>query len=299
MSLRANRKTNCITQFFVVLWEDLQTRDAQRSKRNSAASGIAPDSILGRVPSHLSDNGSSDGGIFDETVSAYSSRRKAAEQLLVNALVDSHAKAFRAYASKVQWTTVGDAAVLGTLTITLSSCPCQRLTSHTTDDPSQFSITPELDEPLRILQRNFDYLTKALSTASFRRVWHEALDKLQDLLWTSVLLKQSFTTLGAAQFAHDGGAVFSLVERYIPGGSGALDSLREGMQLLNLATAAPADSAEGSAPGLTLKEASDRVFTDNDEARKVLEELGLHVLTPVNARYILQRRVENNENIGW
>ncbi|KID92434.1 RINT-1 family protein [Metarhizium guizhouense ARSEF 977] len=266
-------------EFFVVLWEDLQTRDAQRSKRNSAASGIAPDSILGRVPSHLSDNGSSDSGIFDETVSAYSSRRKAAEQLLVNALVDSHAKAFRTYASKVQWTTVGDAAVL--------------------DDPSQFSITPELDEPLRILQRNFDYLTKALSTASFRRVWHEALDKLQDLLWTSVLLKQSFTTLGAAQFAHDGGAVFSLVERYIPGGSGALDSLREGMQLLNLATAAPADSAEGSAPGLTLKEASDRVFTDNDEARKVLEELGLHVLTPVNARYILQRRVENNENIGW
>ncbi|EFY99657.1 RINT-1/TIP-1 family protein [Metarhizium robertsii] len=266
-------------EFFVVLWEDLQTRDAQRSKRNSAASGIAPDSILGRVPSHLSDNGSSDSGIFDETVSAYSSRRKAAEQLLVNALVDSHAKAFRAYASKVQWTTVGDAAVL--------------------DDPSQFSISPELDEPLRILQRNFDYLTKALSTASFRRVWHEALDKLQDLLWTSVLLKQSFTTLGAAQFAHDGGAVFSLVERYIPGGSGALDSLREGMQLLNLATAAPADSAEGRAPGLTLKEASDRVFTDNDEARKVLEELGLHVLTPVNARYILQRRVENNENIGW
>ncbi|KAH0599181.1 hypothetical protein MHUMG1_03298 [Metarhizium humberi] len=266
-------------EFFVVLWEDLQTRDAQRSKRNSAASSITPDSILGRVPSHLSDNGSSDSGIFDETVSAYSSRRKAAEQLLVNALVDSHAKAFRAYASKVQWTTVGDAAVL--------------------DDPSQFSITPELDEPLRILQRNFDYLTKALSTASFRRVWHEALDKLQDLLWTSVLLKQSFTTLGAAQFAHDGGAVFSLVERYIPGGSGALDSLREGMQLLNLATAVPAGSAEGSAPGLTLKEASDRVFTDNNEARKVLEELGLHVLTPVNARYILQRRVENNENIGW
>ncbi|EFY89256.1 RINT-1 family protein [Metarhizium acridum CQMa 102] len=266
-------------EFFVVLWEDLQARDAQQSKRNSAASGMAPDSILSRVPGHLSDSGSSDSGIFDETVSAYSSRRKAAEQLLVNALVDSHAKAFRAYVSKVQWTTVGDAAVL--------------------DDPSQLSITPELDEPLRILQRNFDYLTRALSTASFRRVWHDALDKLQDLLWTSVLLKQSFTTLGAAQFAHDGGAVFSLVERYIPGGSGALESLREGMQLLNLSTAAPTDSAEGSASGLTLKEASDRVFTDNDEARKVLEELGLHVLTPVNARHILQRRVENNENIGW
>ncbi|KHO01016.1 RINT-1 family protein [Metarhizium album ARSEF 1941] len=266
-------------EFFVVLWEDLQARDAQRSKRNSAASGIEPGGILGRVPSNVGDGSNSDSGIFDETVSAYSSRRNVAEQLLVNALADSHAKSFRAYVNKVQWTTVGDAAAL--------------------DEPWQFSITPELDEPLRILQRNFDFLTRALSTASFRRVWHDALDKLQDLLWTSVLLKQSFTTLGAAQFAHDGGALFSLVERFIPGGSGALDSLREGMQLLNLPTAAPADNTGGSVTRLTLKEASDRVFTDNDEARKALDELGLRVLTPVNARYILQRRVENNENIGW
>ncbi|OAQ66528.1 RINT-1 family protein [Pochonia chlamydosporia 170] len=267
-------------EFFVVLWEDLQARDRQQSKRNSAASGIEPESILGRVPSNLGDNGNNDSGIFDETVSAYTSRRKAAEQLLINALADSHAKAFRAYINKVQWTTVGDAAVL--------------------DDPSQLSITPELDEPLRIMQRNFEYLVKTLSTASFRRVWHEALNKLQDLLWSSVLLKQSFTTLGAAQFAHDGGAIFSLVEGYIPGGSGPLDSLREGMQLLNLPTAASADNPDGSTSGLlTLKEASDRAFTNNDEARKVLEDLGLEVLTPVNARYILQRRVENNENIGW
>lgn len=71
------------------------------------------------------------------------------------------------------------------------------------------------------------------------------------------------------------------------------------MQLLNLPTADPADDTDGAAPRLTLKEASDRAFTNNDEARTVLEELGLEVLTPANARYILQRRVENNENIGW
>jgi hypothetical protein len=97
-----------------VLWQDLQARDANRSKRNSAASGIEPESILGRVPSNLGDGDNSDSGIFDETVSAYASRRKAAEQLLVTALADSHAKAFRAYVNKVHWTTVGDAAVLGT-----------------------------------------------------------------------------------------------------------------------------------------------------------------------------------------
>ncbi|KAG6040347.1 hypothetical protein E4U41_000853 [Claviceps citrina] len=276
--------------FFILLWEELHARDAQQSKRSSAASGLASLDIPGRIPD-TSTEGKIDGGIFDETVSAFSSRRQAAEQLLVNALVDGHAKAFRSYINNVQWTTVGDAAIL--------------------DDPfQQTSVTSELDEPLRVLQRDLEFLARALSTAAFRRIWHQALTRLQDLLWNGILLKQSFTTLGAAQFARDCGAIFSLVERFVPNGSAALESLREGLRLLNLPTetATAADSAhkgvdvdgdDNEAAALTLKQASDRAFTNNDEARKVLDELRLEALTPVNARYILQRRVENNENIGW
>lgn len=162
------------------------------------------------------------------------------------------------------------------------------------DDPSQLSVTPELDEPLHVLKRNLDFLSKTLSTASLRRVWHEVLDRMQDMLWNGVLMQQSFTTLGAAQFAHDGAVILALVDRYLPGGSSGLEALREGMQLLNL----PASAGEGAGRA-TLKEASDRAFTSNDEARRVLEELGLDALTPVNARHILERRVENNENVGW
>lgn len=129
--------------------------------------------------------------------------------------------------------------------------------------------------------------------ASFRRVCREALEKLQDVLWNGVLIRQTFTTLGALQFLHDGSAIFALIDRYIPGGSATLDCLRDGMRLLSL----PAETdVEGE---MSLKEASARAFTDNDEARLVLEELRLDALTPVNARQILQRRVENNENIGW
>ncbi|KAG6011057.1 hypothetical protein E4U21_000088 [Claviceps maximensis] len=272
--------------FFVVLWKELQARDVQRSKRGSVGSIIESHGIESLVPSTLSEGGNG-GGIFDETVSAYSSRRQAAEKLLVSALADAHAKACRNYVNKVQWTTVGESAIL--------------------DDPLQTSVTSELDEPLRILQRDLEFLAKALSTAAFRRIWHQALVKLQDLLWNGVLLKQSFTTLGAAQFAHDCEAIFSLVEQYIPGGSAALDSLRQGLQLLNLPTeTTAADHAHASGDGgdktgltLTLKQASDRAFTNNDEAREVLNELKLEALTPANARYILQRRVENNENIEW
>ncbi|KAM4057895.1 RINT-1 / TIP-1 family protein [Hirsutella rhossiliensis] len=255
-------------EFFAALWEDIQARDARRR-----SSEVGRDGLQGRLPD-TSAEGDEESGIFDETVAAYTMRRKAAEELLTGALTESHSKAFRAYLNQVQWTTVGETAVL--------------------DDPSQLSITPELDEPLHVLKRNLDFLYKTLSTASLRRVWHEALDRLQDMLWNGVLVRQSFTTLGAAQFAHDGAAILALVDRYLPGGSSALEALREGTRLLNL----PASVGEG-ASGTTLKEASDRAFTSNDEARRVLEELGLEALTPVNARHILERRVENNENVGW
>ncbi|RBR24142.1 uncharacterized protein FIESC28_03042 [Fusarium coffeatum] len=257
-------------EFFVSLWDELQTRALHRtSQGNNITSTMSYDDVKDRTSAAVGEK-HEDGALFDETATAYSMRRKAAQELLVGALVESHNKAFRAYTTRVQWTTVGETAIL-----------------------DELAITPELDEPLRILQRNFDFLIKALSTAVFRRVWREALSKLQDHLWSTVLMRQSFTTYGATQFRRDGVALVAVVERYIPNGSSILDSLTEGMQLLSLPVEA------GEAGGLTLKEASDRVFTDNEEARKVLEELHLEELSPQSARNILQRRVENNENVGW
>ncbi|KAM0427276.1 hypothetical protein ACHAPT_007709 [Fusarium lateritium] len=254
-------------EFFVSLWDELQTRAAHRS--SNITSTMSYEDVKDRTSAAVGRN-DEDGALFDETVAAYSLRRKTAEELLVGALAESHGKAFRAYTTRVQWTTVGEAAIL-----------------------DELAITPELDEPLRILQRNLDFLAKPLSAAAFRRVWREALVKIQDHLWQSVLLRQHFTTYGATQFRRDGDALAAIIDRYIPGGSSTLDILTEGMRLLSL----PVEAGEGG--GLTLKEASDRVFTDSDEARKVLQELGLNELTPHNARNILQRRVENNENVGW
>lgn len=65
-----------------------------------------------------------------------------------------------------------------------------------------------------------------------------------------------------------------------------MTQLQEGAQLLSLPL-----EAEG---GFTLELASDRIFTDNVEARKVFEELGIETLEPANARRILQSRVENS-----
>lgn len=61
------------------------------------------------------DDGDEDGAIFDETIAAYTNRRKAGEELLAGALVDSHSKALRAYTHNVQWTTIGEGATPGKL----------------------------------------------------------------------------------------------------------------------------------------------------------------------------------------
>ena len=169
------------------------------------------------------------------------------------------------------------------------------------DDSSQLTISPELDQPLQILRRNLEFLVKAVSTACYYRIWRDALRTIHDLLWQDVLLRQSFSTSGAAQFTRDLSAIFALVNRFVTGGSGAFELLSEGATLLSLPVEAAPEAAEGEGSGkaMTLKEATDRVFTDNDEARGVLEELRLGSLTPSNARQILQRRVENNENVGW
>ena len=139
------------------------------------------------------------------------------------------------------------------------------------------------------MNRNLEFLAKALSTAAFRRVWREVLTKLNNLLWNDVLMGQKFTTLGAAQFMRDLHAVCALVDRYIPDGSIGLGSVTDGTKLLNL----PVEAEDG---GVSLKKGSDMVFTDNSEAKKLLETLEIDSLTPANARQILQRRIETNND---
>lgn len=102
-------------------------------------------------------------------------------------------------------------------------------------------------------------------------------------------MSNKFTASGAAQFIQDVRAISTLVERYIPGGSSSLGSLCEALQLLNL----PVEAKEETT--LSLRQATDLVFTDNTEAKSVLDRLEIDMLTPANARQILQRRVENAE----
>lgn len=127
-------------------------------------------------------------------------------------------------------------------------------------------------------------------------------------------MSHRFAAAGANQFANDVRAISALVDGYIPGISSSLSTLEEAVRLLNIplqqqqqqqqhaSTPSGGDEEDDaeveknrSTTVVNLKNVTDRVFLDNSEAKKVLEELSIHTLTPANARQILQRRVENAE----
>lgn len=110
-------------QFFVTLWEQLQTRAKAGEDQSNLAGGMSYDHVRDRTSAAVGRE--DDGGIlFDETISAYSQRRKRAQEFLSEALVESQRKAFKAYLHRPQWSTVAG-------------------------DVDDLAITPELDEPLR------------------------------------------------------------------------------------------------------------------------------------------------------
>ncbi|KIH89022.1 hypothetical protein SPBR_06608 [Sporothrix brasiliensis 5110] len=295
-------------EFFVTLYNELETRSKKAEQAERAGGtgqlggGLSVSNVRDRTASSAAVNGGAhknhgDGNmdednLFDGTIQAFKQRRKAAQDFLVSTLANSHRKAFRPYVLRTQWTTV---AGNGRGSIDDSSDASATVSgAGAVISPADLAITPELDEPLRIIRRNLEFLARALGTVPLRRVVRGAFEKLQDHLWGDVLMANKFTTLGAAQFARDISAVVSTVERQVPLGSTALEGLREGVALLNLPVSVPADASSDDRASITLQQANDRMFVDNTEAKKLLQELQLTTLTPSTGRNIIQRRIESS-----
>lgn len=123
-----NHHANKCLQFFVTLWDELQTRAKKTSDPANLAGGMSYEQVKDRTSSAV---GSDDdgGALFDETIAAFGNRRRTALDFLVAALVDSHRQAFAPYIAKAQWTSISGAA---------------------SADPAQLAISPGLDEPLRV-----------------------------------------------------------------------------------------------------------------------------------------------------
>ena len=99
-------------EFFVTLWEQLQARAKVKvggEDQSNLAGGMSYDQVKGRTSAAVGSE--EDGGVlFDETIAAYSQRRKRAEEFLSEALVSSQRKAFKAYLHRPHWSTIADDA---------------------------------------------------------------------------------------------------------------------------------------------------------------------------------------------
>lgn len=115
-------------QFFITLWDELQVRAKRNTADVALAGGMSYEQVRDRTSSSVGSD--EDGGIlFDETISAYAARRKAAAEFLISAVVDSQTKAFKAYLSKPQWTTISNDATLSESNASKVS-PLSRLLTH-------------------------------------------------------------------------------------------------------------------------------------------------------------------------
>jgi hypothetical protein len=135
------------------------------------------------------------------------------------------------------------------------------------------------------------YLYKTISYTSFMRIWRQAISTLEDLLWGEVLLKQDFTTLGAARFAQDLRGIQNVFGMYFDMGtesSFTMMRLAQGIRLLNL----PVKAEEGE---MSLLEAAEKIFASREDCEAVLRTLSLDLLGNTHARQIMQRRVEASD----
>lgn len=101
-------------EFFVVLWDQLQARATKDGEPSRMSGEMTYEEVKDRTSTAVGSD-TDDGVLFDETIAAYSLRRKTAQEFLVNALADSHYKAFRAYVTRTHWTTISDGGSESTL----------------------------------------------------------------------------------------------------------------------------------------------------------------------------------------
>ncbi|PBP20860.1 RINT-1 family protein [Diplocarpon rosae] len=251
-------------EFFVCLWEELQ----DRAKDTDGKSKLAGSMTYTEVKESTSDamGSESEGSVFDKTIESFEKLRESAESSITQAVKYGFPASFKQYITRPQWSTVGDASS--------GAWPSSR--------------TAELDAPLQEMTQSLTFLRKALADAPFRRIWREAVSSLQDLIFHDVILRQEFTTLGAAQLQFDFEAIQATIDRSIrfnEDSAFSMPVLREAIALLNI----PVEAEDGRMP---LKEISDEIFADSKRTQTALESLGMKHLTNGEARAVLAKRLE-------
>ncbi|EZF30684.1 hypothetical protein H109_05369 [Trichophyton interdigitale MR816] len=274
--------------FFLELWYELQDRVARQGQTGKPVAGaLSVSEIAARTSSSVTNNNhdhpsdSAEGALFDETAAAYRRLRMRSESIIQSTIASNVQTSLRPYYQVSTWASLRSSS----------------------DDPST-PTTPSLDlvQTLRLLTTDFSFLSRTLAIAPRRRVANHVLLAIQTYIWDSILMRNSFSTSGAAQLSVDISNICDTVDAAIGIKAGeelaarTMKKLRDGLFILNLKIKAGEDqppNASGAAKtALGLWEAEKKLFANNESARGVLSELCIDTLTEADARSVLERRVE-------
>ena len=258
--------------FFLELWDELQDRALTSSGRILVGS-MSLQYIKERTSSALG-HPEEAGTLFDVTIENYHRLRTRAEHSIQEMLSRSIRDLIRPYGIITLWSSLS------------SSVPSSSLT-----------LSAELDATVQQLNGYLSFLSKVLSQAPLRRIARHVAQTIETFLWDSVLMRNSFSTSGIAQFQRDVEAIWATIDRWLGNGQGemAMRKLKESLILLNLPLEDASDDENDEAGLVTLQEVDRRVFEDQAGAREVLDELGLEVLELREVRNVLQRIIELGE----
>ncbi|PYH40430.1 RINT-1 family protein [Aspergillus saccharolyticus JOP 1030-1] len=284
--------------FFVELWTELQERiKLNKDGGKNVAGSMSIAEVASRTSQAVNNNShdkdpstASEGALFDETASAYRNLRLRSESIITSTLTSNVRSALKPYSRVSTWTTL----------------------AATSPAPNGAPLPPtsDLAPVLRTISEELSFLARALGFAPLRRITRQVLLAIQSLMWSSILMRNTFSASGALQFISDMEHLGSVVDVALgaasqPGGSmKVLKKLSEALQLLGLSTTEQTSLDGATDPaGDEFKEASlpvqpglweveKRLFKDNESAREVLAELGIDSLTEAEARSVLERRAE-------
>lgn len=215
--------------FFLELWDELQDR-ARRPTGKNLAGPMSVEDVAERTSSTVGSSEES-GGLFDETAGAYRRLHIRAEDIMQDALIHTIRDSLRPYSRINPWSTLSTEPVT----------------------PSGLALTAELDSTMQQLSDSLSFLSSVLAPAPLRRITQQVSLSLQTYLWDNVLMRNTFSAAGGAQFSHDVLSLWENIDRYVGEGQAetTMRKLKGALVLLSLdpgkADADASASADNSA----------------------------------------------------
>jgi len=257
--------------FFIELWAELQYKIQHKG---DIKGGISIDHPMNQANDS---NDDLNGGLFDETATSYGRLQTRCEETIIDTITYDLRTALKPFGKVNTWASMSV-------------------------NTSATSLTAELEPAMRLIDEYLGYLGKVMSRAPLRRITRKIGQTFQGFVWDSIIQRYIFSITGAVQLLSDVKGIGQIIDRHIGANEGiaSLRKLTEALQLLTLPVRA--GTVEGSIAraedepelkhNLGLWQVERRIFQSNESARELLDSFGLVLLTQIEARDVIKRRVE-------